>query len=422
MTHVPRPDPAGRAAARRAGEGRESAPRPLLVPSARHGWSRRRRRAARPPDRRGLVTGEAMPDLRLYRVALLVAVVLAAGVAAGPAAAAGGHPLDPADRLRPAGRPPATSRRSSTTSPAGSPARPADRCAGRWVARQFAAGGLTTHVDTFRATGRRPPRHVCTNVWAASTGTRRRGRSWCSRPATHRRWPRRAPTTTRRAPPRLRRARVGVLGRRSRPPHRLRLDRRRHERGARRARVPRSPSRPVDPRRRGAASGRGPRRRTPSPSTAGAPSPCSHRRGCGRSGGPPGRIGGGLLTPLPPVTVADPAPGHARAAAAARRPFVAAGIAAIELSAPGPPRPAVADTLDSVSADTLARSGPRGRAARHQPRRCAAAARRERSDGLLLAVSPTLGRLRRLDPGRPRLPLALVAVDLVRRAVSAACR
>ena len=38
-------------------------------------------------------------------------------------------------------------------------------------------------------------------------------------------------------------------------------------------------------------------------------------------------------------------------------PFVAAGLPAIELSAPGASYPAVADTLDSVSPDTLTRTG-----------------------------------------------------------------
>ena len=69
-----------------------------------------------------------------------------------------------------------------------------------------------------------------------------------------------------------------------------------------------------------------------------------------------GRAGGRAPTPLPPVTtqilrLAVPSGGGSQA------PFVAAGIAAIELSAPGPARPAVADTLDAVSSDTLARSG-----------------------------------------------------------------
>ena len=69
-----------------------------------------------------------------------------------------------------------------------------------------------------------------------------------------------------------------------------------------------------------------------------------------------GREGGEMNVPLPPVTsqilrLAVPSGGGSQA------PFVAAGLPAIELSAPGPARPAVADTLDSVSSDTLTRTG-----------------------------------------------------------------
>jgi len=64
----------------------------------------------------------------------------------------------------------------------------------------------------------------------------------------------------------------------------------------------------------------------------------------------------GLRTPLPPVTsqvlrLGVPAAGGSQA------PFVAAGLPAIELSAAGPSRPATADTLDAVSTDTLAATG-----------------------------------------------------------------
>ncbi len=69
-----------------------------------------------------------------------------------------------------------------------------------------------------------------------------------------------------------------------------------------------------------------------------------------------GRLGAGLRTPLPPVTtqivrLAVPSGGGSQA------PFVAAGLPAIEISAPGATVPAVADTLDTVSTDTLLRSG-----------------------------------------------------------------
>ena len=69
-----------------------------------------------------------------------------------------------------------------------------------------------------------------------------------------------------------------------------------------------------------------------------------------------GQAGAGLRTPLPPVTtqlvrLAVPSGGGSQA------PFVAAGLPAIELSAPGAAVPAVGDTLDTVSTDTLLRSG-----------------------------------------------------------------
>jgi hypothetical protein len=69
-----------------------------------------------------------------------------------------------------------------------------------------------------------------------------------------------------------------------------------------------------------------------------------------------GREGGQMNVPLPPVTsqilrLAVPSGGGSQA------PFVAAGLPAIELSAPGPARPAVADTLESVSSETLTRTG-----------------------------------------------------------------
>jgi hypothetical protein len=69
-----------------------------------------------------------------------------------------------------------------------------------------------------------------------------------------------------------------------------------------------------------------------------------------------GRVGAGLRAPLPPVTtqivrLAVPSGGGSQA------PFVAAGLPAIELSAPGAAVPPVADTLDTISTDTLLRSG-----------------------------------------------------------------
>jgi hypothetical protein len=68
------------------------------------------------------------------------------------------------------------------------------------------------------------------------------------------------------------------------------------------------------------------------------------------------RSGGELTAPLPRVTaqllrLAMPSGGGGQA------PFVAAGLPALELSAAGPPRPAIADTLNTISADTLTRTG-----------------------------------------------------------------
>jgi hypothetical protein len=72
-------------------------------------------------------------------------------------------------------------------------------------------------------------------------------------------------------------------------------------------------------------------------------------RGAGRQHSP-------LRVPLPPFTsqvlrLAVPSGGGSQA------PFVAAGLPAIELAAPGPARPVTADTLDAVSLETLTATG-----------------------------------------------------------------
>ena len=129
-----------------------------------------------------------------------------------------------------------------------------------------------------------------------------------------------------------------------------------------------------------------------------------------------GRAGGGeMRIPLPPVTaqllrLAVPSGGGVQA------PFVAAGLPAIELSAPGASHPAVADTLDSVSPDTLTRTGR------------AAEVLIDSLDGAALPLQGSastvfFSRYRQLSGGVVTwilivltMPLAVVTVDLLARA------
>ena len=355
-----------------------------------------------------------MPDLRLYRVALVIAVILAAAsllalkspqtiaLSTQPTAFDG-----QARHERHAGR-------SSQTSPAGSRSPPPTAVAAGWVARQLAADGLTHAYRHLHGDHRRPSR-----VAEQRVGGLRRQRSGRDRGARaarlsalchagrqQRRLGHRRPA----------RARLGVLGRRPRPPasSSSRATATPAERSA--------PSEFLDHHRDLPILAVVALRRV-----AGRDVRAFTLNGWGTSpllappwlwslGRAAGRTGGELHTPLPPVTsqilrLAIPGGGGSQA------PFVAAGLAAIELSAPGPPRPAVADTLDSVSTDTLARSG---RAAEllvdsldGAPQPLAGSGQtvffsrfRQLTGGFVVWILAVLG-----------LPLALVTVDLVRRRV-----
>ena len=123
-----------------------------------------------------------------------------------------------------------------------------------------------------------------------------------------------------------------------------------------------------------------------------------------------------LRTPLPPITsqvlrLGVPAAGGSQA------PFVAAGIPAIGLSASGPSRPATADTMASVSTETL---GQTGRTAEQLV---------SSLDGAPLELPPSgstvfFSKYRQLSGGALTwillvlmIPLALVTADLLARAV-----
>ncbi len=109
-----------------------------------------------------------MPDLRLYRVALIVAVILAAASLLA---------LRPPQPVALSTQPTAFDGLAATSDlqtlvqdfPGRVAGTDADRRAGAWVGRQFAGDGLATHVDSFRATiaGRSVSLN---NVWAVSAG------------------------------------------------------------------------------------------------------------------------------------------------------------------------------------------------------------------------------------------------------------
>jgi len=353
-----------------------------------------------------------MPDLKLYRVALLVAIVLAAGslLALRP-------PQSVTLSTQPVAFDPQIAANDLQTLVADFPGRvagsQADRLAGGWVARQFSASGLTPHSDTFSATLAGHSAEL-TNVWAVSPGTAQGA--------------------------------IVVLAPRDSPP--LATQGANDDASGTAALVELATvfagaahdhplvfvSSDGD-----SAGGLGAReflaRHREMPIFAAV----ALRRVAGRHvrsftlngwaaaqprlappwlwslGRAAGRGGGELLTPLPPVTsqilrLAVPGGGGSQA------PFIAGGIAAIELSAPGPARPAVADTLDSISNDTLARSGR------------ATELLVDSLDGAPLPLAGSgqtvfFSRFRQLAGGFVvwilvvlMLPLALVAVDLVRKA------
>ena len=164
--------------------------------------------------------------------------------------------------------------------------------------------------------------------------------------------------------------------------------------------VPRPPPRPADPRGRRAAPGRRARRARPHPQRLERAAPARASVALVARAGRRAARAASCTTPLPPVTsqilrLAIPSGGGSQA------PFVAAGLAAIELSAPGPARPAVADTLDSVSTDTLTRSGRAAELLVNSLDGAPLPLAGQRQHGLLLAIPSAVGRLRGLDPGRP---------------------
>ena len=352
-----------------------------------------------------------MPDLRLYRVALFVAIVLAAGslLALRP-------PQSVTLSTQPLAFDPQVASSDMQTLVNDFPGRvagsAADRLAGAWVARQFAADGLAPHVDTFSATVAGHSARL-TNVWAVSPGHAEGA--------------------------------VVVLAPRDSPP--LATQGANDDASGTAALVELATvfagaahDHPIvfvssDGDTGGGLGARDflDRHRDMPIFTVVALCQLAGRdvRSFTLNGwatqpllAPPwlwslgraaGRTGGELLTPLPPVTsqilrLAVPSGGGSQA------PFVAAGIAAIELTAPGPPRPAVGDTLDTVSADTLARAGK------------ATELLVDSLDGAPLPLAGSgrtvfFSRFRQLSGGFVvwilvvlSLPLALVAVDLARRA------
>jgi hypothetical protein len=352
-----------------------------------------------------------MPDLRLYRVALIVAVVLAAAslLALRP-------PQAVTLSTQPAAFNGSAAAAALKTVAGDFPGRvagsAADRRAGDWVAAKFAGAGLATHVDTFRGSvgGRSVALH---NVWAVSPGDAE-GAIVVLAPRDS------PPQSTQGAnddasgtAALVELAAVfsgaahdhtivfvstdgdanGALG-----AHDF-LD---QHRGL--------PVMAVIALRR--IAGRGSHTLTLNGWSArpllAPPWLWALARSAGHSAGE-------LTTPLPPVTaqilrLALPSGGGEQA------PFVAAGLAAIELSAPGPSRPAVADTLDSISTDTLTRTGR------------ATESMVASLDGAALPLSGSgstvfFSRFRQLSGGFVvwivvvlMMPLAVVTIDLVVRA------
>jgi len=293
-----------------------------------------------------------VPDLRIYRVALLVAVILAAGALVA---------LRPPQAVTVSSQPTVFDPRAATvdlrTLATGFPGRvagsPADHHAADWLASQLAADGLATHVDAFNGeiAGRRVGLE---NVWATSSGT--------------------AAGT------------IVVLAPRDSPPLATQganddasgtaclLELASVFAGSAHMHPIVFVSTDGDANDALGANAFLARHRD-----LGIIAVVALRRVAGRDVhsitlngwsaqpllAPPwlwglaqasGREGAGLRTPLPPVTtqivrLAVPSGGGSQA------PFVAAGLPAIELSAPGTAAPVVADTLDTISTDTLARSG-----------------------------------------------------------------
>ena len=293
-----------------------------------------------------------MPDLRLYRVVLVVAVILAAA-----SLLALKTPRQVALSTQPTGfdgqAAMATLRTLAQDYPGRVAGTAADRRAAGWVAAQFAADGLTTHVDAFSATVAGRPVSL-NDVWAVS-GATLQGAVVVLAPRDS------PPLSTQGAnddasgtAALLELASVFAGAAHSRPLVFVSSDGDIDGALGARAFLDRHRDLPIF-------------------------AVVALRRVAGRNVNtltldgwsarpllaPPwlwslaqvaGREGGQMNVPLPPVTsqilrLAVPGGGGSQA------PFVAAGLPAIELSAPGPARPAVADTIDSVSSDTLTRTG-----------------------------------------------------------------
>jgi Peptidase family M28 len=293
-----------------------------------------------------------MPDLRLYRVALVIAVILAAA-----SLLALKSPQTIALSTQPTGFDGQAAMSSVQTLAQGYPGRvagsAADRRAAGWVAGQLAADGLTTHVETFNATIAGRPVSL-NNVWAVSAGNVR-GTIVVLAPRDS------PPLSTQGADDDasgtaalLELASVFAGAAHNHPLVFVSSDGDTDGALGAQAFLDRHRDLPivavVTLRR---VAGRNVRALTVNGWSAqpllAPPWLWSLARVAGRQGGEMG-------VPLPPVTsqilrLAVPSGGGSQA------PFVAAGLPAIELSAPGPAQPAVADTLDSVSADTLTRTG-----------------------------------------------------------------
>jgi hypothetical protein len=293
-----------------------------------------------------------MPDLRLYRVALIVAVILAAASLLA---------LRPLKSVALSTQPTAFDGRAATTDlqtlvrdfPGRVAGSDADRRAGEWVARQFAGDGLAAHIDAFPATIAGRPVSL-NNVWAVAGGSAQ-GAIVVLAPRDS------PPLSTQGANDNasgtaalVELAAVFAGAAHHHPLVFVSSDGDTSGALGAHAFLDRhgdlSIFAVVTLRR---VAGRGEHTLTLDGWSArpllAPPWLWSLARAAGRAGGE-------LKVPLPPVTsqllrLAVPSGGGSQA------PFVAAGLPAIELSAPGPAHPAIADTLDSVSSDTLTRSG-----------------------------------------------------------------
>ena len=240
--------------AQRAGRGARKRPPPASGTIRKDRMRAACASTARAADRADSKTGEAMPDLRLYRVALIVAVILAAGLAAGAETAPADRRFRRSPRLSTRRRPSATSGPWRTTSPGASPAPSADRRAGR-LGRRSAGRATASRRTSTRSPSTSP-------AAASSLNERLGGLQRHAQGAIVVLAPRDSPPLSTQGANDDASGTAALLelasvfaGAAHLHPHRLRLERRRHRRRPGRARVPRPPSRPADRRRRGTAPG-----------------------------------------------------------------------------------------------------------------------------------------------------------------------